>query len=388
MFSVPLKKVWIYSIILISAGRAYAQDAAAEPEEKNQTALTDAEPAPPTPVAENTLEACKDGIDNDADGHVDCDDQDCEIFALCAAPSAPPPEEEKMKLLPPPSKPVERIFIPETGRRCFDGIDNNDNGEIDCHEASCRNSRRCKAVMYERPEPEGKAPGLFISIGTGVALPNFRTPTIETKWTNDDGDTFDVPFDPDMGFMLDLQVGYLFLKFLGAGISFKSAFTFASNRQLYFDTTDDPSNYKYTAHKYYGNLSAFVRFQWPFRFVTPYLNVHAGYSAVQATWDIYDPRNSWNDIDNADFYDDFFYFFGERTEIRSDRNRHFTFALEPGLDASIIRRLFSAGIRVWIPVISVKDSSMDNIGVLATFTFTPTWREPLQLKPEFAEQQP
>ena len=34
-----------------------------------------------------------------------------------------------------------------------------------------------------------------------------------------------VPFDPDLGLMLDLQAGYLFLKFLGAGVSFKSAFT-------------------------------------------------------------------------------------------------------------------------------------------------------------------
>jgi hypothetical protein len=35
------------------------------------------------PVDENTLETCQDGHDNDRDGFVDCDDQDCSIFAMC-----------------------------------------------------------------------------------------------------------------------------------------------------------------------------------------------------------------------------------------------------------------------------------------------------------------
>src|SRR5438270_8518981 len=36
------------------------------------------------PVAENTRAACSDGLDNDGDGHVDCADQDCQDFTLCA----------------------------------------------------------------------------------------------------------------------------------------------------------------------------------------------------------------------------------------------------------------------------------------------------------------
>jgi hypothetical protein len=48
----------------------------------------------PELVQENTLEGCRDLLDNDADGHVDCGDQDCEIYAMCvtrpAAKPAPP----------------------------------------------------------------------------------------------------------------------------------------------------------------------------------------------------------------------------------------------------------------------------------------------------------
>lgn len=36
------------------------------------------------PPAENTRAACTDGRDNDNDGHVDCDDQDCQDFVFCA----------------------------------------------------------------------------------------------------------------------------------------------------------------------------------------------------------------------------------------------------------------------------------------------------------------
>ncbi len=34
--------------------------------------------------AENTAAACQDGVDNDRDGHVDCQDQDCGMIVTCA----------------------------------------------------------------------------------------------------------------------------------------------------------------------------------------------------------------------------------------------------------------------------------------------------------------
>jgi hypothetical protein len=39
-------------------------------------------------TAENTRQACADGVDNDGDGHVDCADQDCWDLVQCA--QAPP----------------------------------------------------------------------------------------------------------------------------------------------------------------------------------------------------------------------------------------------------------------------------------------------------------
>jgi len=50
--------------------------------------------APPPVVRESALAQCGDGLDNDGDGHVDCADQDCDIYAICVgdgAPAGPPP---------------------------------------------------------------------------------------------------------------------------------------------------------------------------------------------------------------------------------------------------------------------------------------------------------
>lgn len=54
------------------------------------------EAAQAVPLREGGLAECTDGIDNDRDGHLDCTDQDCEIYAVCvvrpvAAPSPPLP---------------------------------------------------------------------------------------------------------------------------------------------------------------------------------------------------------------------------------------------------------------------------------------------------------
>jgi hypothetical protein len=39
---------------------------------------------------ENTPDACRDHADNDGDGHVDCNDQDCVVFAFCVGEDAGP----------------------------------------------------------------------------------------------------------------------------------------------------------------------------------------------------------------------------------------------------------------------------------------------------------
>ncbi len=50
----------------------------------------------PILVQENTLDGCSDKQDNDGDGHLDCDDQDCEIYAICLEQPAPPEAPERI----------------------------------------------------------------------------------------------------------------------------------------------------------------------------------------------------------------------------------------------------------------------------------------------------
>ena len=358
-------------------------DAVDAPEDADSEAAAEAEADNLDVIFENTLEMCRDGEDNDADSHVDCDDQDCEIFAICIQT----PADSAAKAAKAPAADIHvpvTIAIPETGAFCRDGIDNDHNGLIDCREPVCAVSGYCRKIMYERPEPRDKPPGLLVNAGFGLAMPNYRIPTAKTRWTDvENGEEYRVPFDPDMGVMLDLQLGYLFMPWIGAGAGFKSAFTYASNRELYFVTYDDPDDYKYVGSKYYGNISAFLRFQWAFDRIVPYMNLHVGYSVYQTTWHVYDADNTWSDIDEYEA-DDSNFIVGERTEIRSSRRRHFTFAVEPGIDVFVVRRMFGLGIKAWLPVVAHKNSEADNLGILFNMTFTPIWREPVRLKPEYA----
>ena len=84
-------------------GEAGAADEAASSDEKSEEAvapLTDTSSgaeetsagtegegseaaSEPATVPENSVARCEDGEDNDGDSHLDCDDQDCQIFAIC-----------------------------------------------------------------------------------------------------------------------------------------------------------------------------------------------------------------------------------------------------------------------------------------------------------------
>lgn len=62
---------------------------------------------------ENTDALCSDGVDNDGDGYIDCDDWNCKDTTPCAT------TEEN------------------TDSKCSDGIDNDGNGFTDCDDWSC-----------------------------------------------------------------------------------------------------------------------------------------------------------------------------------------------------------------------------------------------------------
>ncbi len=363
--------------VMLVAGGAVAQDKSAKGAGEAKGEVAAEAPAkgigPQEPVStavalvpENTVDACRDNVDNDGNGLTDCADPECQIFAICVGkiPETTPPPEPKAE--------------PETGRLCTDGLDNNEDGLIDCHEASCQRYRYCRNLMYETPEPKDKAPGFFMNFGLGAALPNFRTPTAETSgggyWTNQ----YDVPFDPDVGGMIDIKVGYLPLKWLGAGVKFMGAASGAGNRSEHTHSYDSQDDYKYQGFKLSAYVGGFVRFQYPFGRFVPFLDVaFAGYSFTGYRWEIYDPDNEWEDI-----YDERATGVQESYDLDS---RHYTFALEPGFDIFVAKRKLGIGVKAWLPVAAYPNgqSSRDNTGVQISFTYTPMWRERPQLKPEY-----
>ncbi len=368
--------------LLFAAGHADAQKkkkSKKKGKKARATVLAEkaAQEAPPAIILENTLEACQDRQDNDRDGHVDCEDQDCEIFAMCVretapapAPIAPMPPPPRMYVAPPPPR-------TETGRLCSDGLDNNNNGLIDCFEKSCQRYRYCRKQIYYLPEPEDKAPGLFITFGGGIAFPNFRgaDSTVESNRYLED-----IEFEPDIGFLVDLQVGYLPINWIGFGLNYTGGITAATNYNDGFrDTTFNP-RYKYEAAKTFNHIGAFVRFQYPFGRVVPYINVAGGYTYVYQRWNVYNGNEDWEDIHN---YDDEYLNYPKETLTSDDR--HFTVALEPGIDVFLRKRSIAIGLRAWLPIFATSDAGNDNLGVILNVMVTPMWREKPQIKPEYLD---
>lgn len=95
-----------------------------------------AQPAQSTPARspENTPSACRDRVDNDGNGHVDCADQGCSPMTFCTQP-APTPSQ-------PASSPQART--PEnTPGACRDGNDNDGDGHVDCADQDCSTLTFC-----------------------------------------------------------------------------------------------------------------------------------------------------------------------------------------------------------------------------------------------------
>ncbi len=69
-----------------------------------------------------TDEICDDGIDNDRDGQIDCEDTECSRLRICLSPE------------------------PEI---CDDGIDNDRDGNIDCNDSDCARTRVCLSLEPE-----------------------------------------------------------------------------------------------------------------------------------------------------------------------------------------------------------------------------------------------
>lgn len=339
------------------------------------------------PLPENTAAACQDSADNDLDGHTDCEDQDCRIFALCVGAPTGTPEEAPLGSGDQPEVQTQieaggtsvTLYhsgtLPERKRQCSDGIDNNGNGLSDCQETSCQRSYYCRKEMYAYSKDGASMPGLFVNYGFGVALPNYRVPRATTESIYGE-----VPFEPDAGGMLDLQLGFMPFKWFGVGFNVKTAATYASNQYSHSEGGDE--DYKYWGYKTWTNVGGFLRFQWPVERFVPYVNTHFGYSVARNRWNVYDDANSWDDIWEHES-DNFWPIEGERDERYSGPKRHFTFAFEPGFDVFVVKRLFGIGLKAWLPVAASSDAERDNVGVMMSFIFTPSWRGAPELKEKY-----
>jgi hypothetical protein len=333
---------------------------------------------------ERSYEACSDSVDNDGDGYVDCDDQDCEIYAACARASAPPPPRASSPddAFPPTYRMV-RVDAgqpAERGRLCRDGLDNDGNGLADCHEEYCQRSRYCRSKMYYVPEPKDKPMGLTLELSMlGLALPNFRRPTAEVH-NRRYGE--DIPFSPDMGYLAGTKVGLAPLTWLGFGVNLMLGVTAASNRGEQFGSSE---SYRYDAAKAFVHSGLYARLQWAWDRVVPYVDLAGGYTYAAHYWQVYSPYERWEDIDEQD-RNELDYPMDQHRYV----SRHFTLAVEPGVDIFLRKRSVALGLSAWLPVLAVplEESSTDNVGVMFHLSYTPTWREDPELRPEYEKDAP
>ncbi|MEZ4287502.1 MAG: hypothetical protein R3A47_05030 [Polyangiales bacterium] len=86
---------------------------------------------------EATDAACSDGIDNDDDGNTDCDDFDCRYAVSCGGPGNKPGQ------CVPQAATALRVLKASgenTVAACSDGVDNDGDGYIDCDDFDCSKS--------------------------------------------------------------------------------------------------------------------------------------------------------------------------------------------------------------------------------------------------------
>jgi len=116
-------------------------------------------------------EICNDGIDNDSDGDIDCDDSDCGQPTITSISPVNPNNCEDIDLA--------QISCPEV---CNDGIDNDLDGDIDCEDTDCR------------------GPGIEdITVDNVEDCTDFNDGKIDIKINDDDDDGDDIEYSIDGG---------------------------------------------------------------------------------------------------------------------------------------------------------------------------------------------
>lgn len=314
-------------------------------------------------ATETTANSCTDGMDNDNDGRIDCADDGCQIFAVCVAGHIP-----------------SHAGTSETGLLCRDNIDNNQDGKTDCEEMSCQGTHYCQVRMYDRPlAPKSKAPGFFVSLGGGATTPNYISGAKEFSVGGRD-----VGFEPGIGGIGYLTLGIMPTKWLGLGMTWSKGKTNVSNRYDILGAASD-DDYRYKGHKRYSSSAAFLRLQAPLGRVVPYLEGSAAYTKSRTRLEVYDANNRWADIE--DWYndpdEDRSNLIGTAS-IKRDAVRQFAAHASLGLDVYVVEQMFAIGAKFSVPIWASDDVKQEPMMGLLTMTLTPKWREKKQLKQKYA----
>jgi hypothetical protein len=109
----------------------------------------------------DTETSCTDGVDNDGDGVIDCGDSDCANDAAC---------------------------LPDTETSCTDGMDNDNDGKVDCNDSDCSAAPECQPFCGDgNIDPGEQCDDGNTADGDGCS----SKCTIETSDDDDDSDDRD-----------------------------------------------------------------------------------------------------------------------------------------------------------------------------------------------------
>ncbi len=102
-------------------------------------------------LTENTLERCRDRVDNDGDGLTDCDDPGCAPFSACAELTAAACGDGADNDLDgfvdcrdPGCSALPGVCVEQTPAQCGDGEDNDGDGLVDCNDPGCLANDACQ----------------------------------------------------------------------------------------------------------------------------------------------------------------------------------------------------------------------------------------------------
>ncbi len=348
------------------------------PDLLRRAVTADEEPVPPGPIEQGDL--CSDGIDNDGNGLADCDDETCGTAPWCPAGGEAGPlcrdgqdnDADRLVDCEEPSCQTSRYCEagPEMGLQCQDETDNDKNGLIDCQEPSCQDSEFCRDQIYYVPEPKNKPVGLLLSLGLGFAFPNWSPPSGEVE-IEEGEPRYVIPYLPDVGPVADLQAEYLFTPWIGFGVKGMLTGTGVQSRD---DWSDE--DYKFDGLKVHFFAGGFVRFQYPFERIVPFIKFAGGYSYVQYRWVTFSRFEETGEMSKT------------LDRIMEPPSHHATFAFEVGMDVFIIKRFIAAGLKAWLPIAATSDSSMDNTAAFISISWTPLWPEERTIRPEYLDPPP